>query len=363
MLERAELFTQYDFVFTSRVLRRQRHGNGPWDDLLAIIHAVYTITSRLTLSHFFPFERSDLLFGWTPSFCACFKFSISSYFRDSLCSVQLTTMNWTEGGLARHSRASKGRVVLLRQKEHFAKARSGLLNSNVKISPPSISFLAHPAASSSSLHRSSKSNNVPGCASSPKKRTRDQDPPHSSQYFQDDTGSNLPTPADFQRHLADEDALRQRRRKLLLKGDWTGTNLQKPIQMEFSKARESHDGPWSLLGSRHARSSKDRQRRMLGIEQGLVQYRGNHHAAKPTRPVSPRHLRVRVGSRERALGGSSNASPRSRTCRDVESSPQGLCKMTCHCTEDHQADLCSTVGSIPQLEVEAPRKTKAPYEP
>lgn len=267
-------------------------------------------------------------------------------------------MNWTEGGLARHSRASKGRVVLLRQKEHFAKARAGLLNSNVKISPPSISFLAHPAASSSPHRQSSKSKNSSGAASSSKKRHRDKDPPHSSQYFQDDAGSKLPTPADFQKDLAEEDALRQKRRKLLLKGDWTGINLQKPIQMEFSKARSPHDGPWGLSKSRHTRSSKDRQRRMLGVEHGRV-----HQArSKAIRPVSPRQMRVRVGSRERALGGSSNASPRSRTCRDVESSPQGTCEWHgCHLSRTFCLILWS-IASGSYLEVQTSRETKAPYD-
>lgn len=187
--------------------------------------------------------------------------------------------------------------------------------------------MAHPAHSSSPARHPSMSN--PSGLSASKKRKRDKDPPHSSRHFQDDAALELPTPADFQRDQAEEEALRQKRRKLLLKGDWTGTTLQKPIEMEFSKPRSLHGGPWGQSKSRHTKSSKSRLRNLLSVKHGAVQNRANEERVKMARPYSPSQLRVRVASRERLLGGSSNTSPRSRTCRDGDSSPQGMYEMTC----------------------------------
>lgn len=228
-------------------------------------------------------------------------------------------MNWTEGILASHSRGRKGKEITLRQKEHFAKARTGLLNAKVKISPPSISFFAHSAHASSPVHHRSIEYNV----NSSKKRIRENSALQTSHYFEnDDLG--LLSPASFLRGQAEEEALRQKRQKLLLKGDWVGTDVQKPIQMQFSKPRASVDGPWG--GSRsHRQSSRQRLRHRLGIRA----FHGQHRATEPlirfSTPVTRSQLRVQVGSRERALGDSSNASPRDRNHRDTDSDSHGLC--------------------------------------
>lgn len=234
----------------------------------------------------------------------------------------LATMNWTEGNLARHSRASKGREVLLRQKAHFAKARAGLLNANVKISPPSISAFAHSVRSSPARSHSARSKLS---ATSPfQKRNRYKSPLQVSHYFRHDNSHEVPTPPDVQKDQAEVEALRQKRRKLLLKGDWTGIKLQKPIEMEFSKPRASVGGPWNHSMSRHAKS-KSRMRHWLDTEYNGGQGRGPRSVVKMTAHISPNQLRVRVGSRERFFGDSSNVSPRSRTCRDIDSSPYGRC--------------------------------------
>lgn len=234
-------------------------------------------------------------------------------------------MNWTEGGLARHSRASKSRTVLLRQKEHFAKSRSGLLNAKVKISPPVISFLAHPSHSSSPARPHSSKHHASRSTSSSKKRPRGQDPPHRSHHFQDGAGLDLPTPDDFQKDLAEAEILCEKRRKLLLMGDWTGISLQKPIDIEFTRSRASVDDPWGQPKSRHGKSSMSRLRHMLEVSHGTAYGRTVRKIeAMDSHPFSPRQVKVRVGSREKAVGGSSNASPRSRTYRDEESSPQGM---------------------------------------
>lgn len=232
-------------------------------------------------------------------------------------------MNWTECNLARHSRASKSREVLLRQKQHFAKARAALRNANVKISsPPSISFLAQPAQSSSVQHHPSRPRI--SASSSSQKRARDNSLGKVRHYFQPDDGLNLPSVGDLQKDQVEGETLRQKRRKLLLKGDWTGINLQKPIEMEFSRPRPFLGGPWAHSKLHHAKSAS-RTRHMLGIKHHAGHISALETMVQTMRPAAPSQLRVRVGSRERVFGGSFNVSPRSRTCRDVESSPCGAC--------------------------------------
>lgn len=224
-------------------------------------------------------------------------------------------MNWTEGNLARHSRPRKGKEVLLRQKEHFAKARARLLDTNAKTSPPSISFLAHrapPSSPSRQCHSTSRS------PSSTKKLGREDNTRQTSRWFQD-ADPALPSPSSFQRDQFAENALGQKRQRLLEMGDWVGTNMQKPIQMEFSQPRVSFGNPWGTpRARRHA--SKQRLRHLLGIKSSDRQNTIPQPAIRIMPPATRSQLRVRVGSRERTVGGSSNTSPHSKSYRDVDSS-------------------------------------------
>lgn len=214
-------------------------------------------------------------------------------------------MNWTEGNLVRHSRGRQGKnkEIRARQREHFAKARASLLSSNVKTSPPSISFLAHQANASPPVHHRA--------SSVPRKRTQDDRPSRTSRFFEDTT-VELPSPAEFQQAQIEEEALRRKRQKLLLKGDWVGTNVQKPIGISFPKPRASNGNPW---GFPHSQSSKQRLRHILGVRNtnGLV--RTAETAAHLSQPVSRSHLRIRIGSQERTIRGSSSGSSGSRTTR------------------------------------------------
>ncbi|KAK2615201.1 hypothetical protein N8I77_001971 [Diaporthe amygdali] len=208
-------------------------------------------------------------------------------------------MNWTEGNLNRHSRAHKGKEILLRQKEHFAKARAGRLDANVKISPPLLSFLAI-QAQSPVRHDALKSTSSRTHPSGGRLL--------SSRYFSE-ASVKLPKSAAFPEEQSEEEAMRQKRRRLLLRGDWVGTNMQKPIEMEFMKPRGSPSNPWSLKKSRR-QASKQKLRRLLGVthEGGRSKARGSAATVSPT---SLRRMKIRVGSHERALGDSSNASPKS----------------------------------------------------
>lgn len=213
-------------------------------------------------------------------------------------------MNWTEGNLARHSRGRRGKEVILRQKEHFAKARSGLLNGTKK-SPPFISFLTHV---SSPLHKHSsrsRHSHVVTATLSPssRKRPRQKDAPTSSQFLQD-VDLTLPQPPRSQRLKEEDEGLQDKRRKLLSKGDWVGTTIQKPIQMEFSQPRRSPSNPWGPSQTRR-RYSQHRSRHFdrIKLHKDLLQ---------EALPVRRGDMRVRVGSQEKALFDSSNASVRSR---------------------------------------------------
>lgn len=221
-------------------------------------------------------------------------------------------MNWTEGTLNRHSRGRKGKETILRQKEHFAKARSGLLNANVQTSPPAISFLAHPALTSSLVRHAS----LKSAQASPKKRN---DALETSHHFSE-VHEESPNPATFQRQQAGNQALRQKRHKLLFKGDWVGTGAQKPIEMKFSGPRDSPSHAWGARLARHE-SSRHKLRQLLGVKHENGRSKATQGGARNSTPISLRKMRIRVGSRERTLGGSSNIS---RSHRGDGSSSHGM---------------------------------------
>lgn len=224
-------------------------------------------------------------------------------------------MNWTEGNLARYSRQRKHKEGFLRQREHFARVRSGLLNPKTIISPPSISLFARAPYSISPVFPLA-AQTMPS-ASSPK-RPQDVVSSENSKYF---TNINVefPDPVSSQKEQAEAEALRQKRQKLLMKSDWVGTDLQKPMQLEFSKPRTSLGNPWgSSRSSRH--SSKQKFRHLLGLNTNNDQAMAAKTVAKAAIPVSRGQLRIRVGAREKVLGGTSSRSPHCENYRDVDAS-------------------------------------------
>lgn len=116
--------------------------------------------------------------------------------------------------------------------------------------------------------------------------------------------------------------MRQKRRKLLLKGDWVGTNVQKPIEMEFTRPRGSPSNPWGVKKSRR-KASKQKLRRLLGVKHVEGYDRAGLGAVDASTPASLRRIKVRVGSYERALGDSSNASRRSNGTQVQSSGSRG----------------------------------------
>ncbi|KAI0417234.1 hypothetical protein F5X98DRAFT_164044 [Xylaria grammica] len=129
-------------------------------------------------------------------------------------------MNWTEGSLARHSRGRRRNALIARQKQHFAKARSSLLNGRPKKAPVSISFLPSESISASSRH-------------GPSHRDHDSKPSTSSSPFIDrEPQRERPTDRRDNGREASPKNL-DRRRRLLERSDWAGLRLQEPLDISF----------------------------------------------------------------------------------------------------------------------------------
>lgn len=237
-------------------------------------------------------------------------------------------MNWTEGNLARHSRGRQAKEVILRQKEYFAKARAGLLPSASRKSPPSTSISFLRQNSSPSPHHSRLSQNprslqtkiLTGAGqdgTSTRKRSRDPPSPGNDV-------ASLPVPShhfkaspDGQQAASstiplDRDALHEKRRKLLLKGDWVGIGMQKPIPVKFSsKASESRK--WS----RHHRSAHSKTRHLLGSRYDQMKVK---HEPMPT-STQARDVRIQIGSQEMRLGNQPSIIDPSRLSANLGTAP------------------------------------------
>ena len=133
-------------------------------------------------------------------------------------------MNWTEGSLARHSRGRQRNALIARQKQHFARARSGLLDKRLKRGPISISFLPpdlNQEIASNSLRRISETpsyNDLPSTPPLPPsiREARQEHPMHISSNRDEDITANF-----------------NRRKRLLEKSDWAGLKLQEPLDISF----------------------------------------------------------------------------------------------------------------------------------
>ncbi|KAI1274080.1 hypothetical protein F5Y07DRAFT_224576 [Xylaria sp. FL0933] len=130
-------------------------------------------------------------------------------------------MNWTEGSLARHSRGRQRNALITRQKQHFAKARSGLLNPRPKPGPVSISFLSSKSTPESPWRVSVSRNHDGRLSASPSlSNNREPQREYSPYTRRNDDREDLATDFD-------------RRRRLLEKPDWAGLRLQEPLDISF----------------------------------------------------------------------------------------------------------------------------------
>lgn len=221
-------------------------------------------------------------------------------------------MNWTEGKLARHSRAREGnKLSQLRQKEHFAKARAGQLPSSSKKTPPLFSEFfqapaAHQASQPASFSLPALLETVTGSSHSKgtaRKRRR------SSICPKDPEGTSTPAtkfshilPFPGQQHqpytpvtYEDELKIHEKRRKLLRDHDWAGTSLQKPIPVQSGE---------SLSRRRWSKRS-----RAANLNQGAALGNRMVHARKSEAPMTShmdQGVRITIGSQQIRLGNPSS---------------------------------------------------------
>lgn len=216
-------------------------------------------------------------------------------------------MNWTEGKLARHSRARQSKQTVLRQKEHFAKARAGLLLNAFKQIPPPISLFPSALSRHSESHspantprRGAVRGDIPARPSA-RKRRRLSPPPRghgftnlqiTSHHF----GPAKKTPSkagSVSTGGADESEIREKRRKLLRDKDWAGIRMQKPIPVHFEQS-PSDERKWT----RPHGSTADRTRH-------LIRDRSYHKRKDPGNLGQSRRnegVRITVGSQEVRFG-------------------------------------------------------------
>ncbi|KAI0538603.1 hypothetical protein GGR58DRAFT_286040 [Xylaria digitata] len=182
-------------------------------------------------------------------------------------------MNWTEGSLARHSRGRQRNALIARQKQHFAKARSNLLNGAHKRAPVSISFLPSKSALQSP-HRDPSHRNYDNTSSTPSSPLVGRDPPREyPTYRRDDDYEVLPSNLD-------------RRRRLLEKPDWAGLRLQEPLDISF---------PGQIYATRRWTRAATRPGERAPSE--LRNYAAAHEE-KRHRRLRRSSMRIQIGSQE-----------------------------------------------------------------
>lgn len=177
-------------------------------------------------------------------------------------------MNWTGGRLSRHSHTKSG-ALTARQKQHFAKVQSNQRN-NVENGARSLSILGHALKDCRQPSVLKEDNQIHTQGNY--RSSRDQDDrttsrmysrTHESQQFpqgirtsmikveraitpDDDLYDATPPPrvekrkretphVTLEQHDTTQDcSASDKRRKLLRKGNWVGTNIQQPIQLAFA---------------------------------------------------------------------------------------------------------------------------------
>lgn len=177
-----------------------------------------------------------------------------------------SSMNWTEGNLSRHSKGRQRNELLARQKQHFAKVRSGLLNSGPKQKSISISFLSSPHSRTSghrdhSVNVSPRSPSIPPLLEKRRRTKESQDSPQS------------------------QSSIREKKRRLLDKTDWVGLDLQQPIDITFPGRLQP------AAGSKWSRVDRPRVHTVQRIRETRTSPR---FEAPPS--ANPRPLKIQIGS-------------------------------------------------------------------
>ncbi|EXF74500.1 hypothetical protein CFIO01_01978 [Colletotrichum fioriniae PJ7] len=249
-------------------------------------------------------------------------------------------MNWTEGALARHSRGKGWKPEIAKQKQYFAKARSGL-HGPPKPGLDSISFLSQqvnpsayptkrlPTVLSQNLphfqqhqqhqqhrhsqHRQYNQNNQHNAPQDHRLRMSPRQPEWKEPLVAMDQGI-LQEPrsqhAARKRKLPDDDPelLDAKRHRLLQKGDWAGISVQKSLPLHFSGAGNSDGRQIWGFRNKHPTGQSGSIWEQNGIRRRPLQ-------GKATSCISTqggdKDVRIRIGSEDIRYSGGSQITARS----------------------------------------------------
>ncbi|KAI1497836.1 hypothetical protein F5X99DRAFT_353395 [Biscogniauxia marginata] len=236
-------------------------------------------------------------------------------------------MNWTEGSLSRHSRNSRRNQLLAKQKQHFAKARNKTLNSHLKQSPISISFLDS-RHTRSSAHRESPTRSLLNQPSSPlllhKQRCLRKSNDHGS---------------------ASSSVNQDKRKRLLDQSDWAGLSFQQPIEISFpGEIHVAGDSRWSKIDHSQSRSPMKINAYAKAVE---------IHQAEPVQHVAKRAMKIHIGSQEIQPSIGSSSSP--PNIRRYSLAPRPLANSA----QDRRGQISSPVPSHARRLYVAPVNSKS----
>ncbi|ORY68853.1 uncharacterized protein BCR38DRAFT_508061 [Pseudomassariella vexata] len=236
-------------------------------------------------------------------------------------------MNWTEGNLARHSHGRAKNGVLMRQKQHFAKARNNLL-SGIKRSPImtssfNIELSRRPEKSRKSAGSQCNSHSwwihsperEQRQAASTKAQPRLEDQQHHRSRGELPTqneilGKKRKTPAVDTPSRIDIDV---KRRKLLSKPDWAGLTMPQPVDMLFSKPpQEANNRRWGKVDQ--SRLRKTRGNRHFTADIRAEVFSPVQHSSK-SRARQPKQSPIKIQIERQETYGSSTSSNTQMTRR------------------------------------------------
>ena len=274
-------------------------------------------------------------------------------------------MNWTGGRLSRHSRNANGSLTQ-RQKQHFAKVRSNLLNGPQKRSPIKWSIFNKVEGATPGddlkLYTTPRltRHNQPDFGSKDQGRSRKRHHSETSlkstlpeATFQDDKESSfgrepsagpltnggshhgvyqetwLPSDTKIGKQRAhvvetadvifEADSLEERRRRILRRIDWVGANIQHPIKLRFAVPENDE-----RLGKRR-RITARRQSQFGDVVQPIItspftkpRQKQKIHGlliaqsanGNSTEALPKNHVRISIGGRHVAAGVASSTSHR-----------------------------------------------------
>jgi hypothetical protein len=201
-------------------------------------------------------------------------------------------MNWTEGSLARYARGRNGKETVLKQKKHFAKARSAA---------SSKTETARRAFNSNVIGDCALGSNSAGQSTS---SVRVKDRTMSRFWTREINQENARLSTSPQRVMAEKGAektLAEKRLKLLAKSDWVGLSVQKPVEIDFAADEPTtRNGKWSKVKSRDVNA----RTRNSGIDERFAAVRSGTFAQQLGR-VDREQVKVTIGSEYMRLGDDS----------------------------------------------------------